>query len=172
MKKPIVFCLLFLCTISAMVFGQDVVGYWNTINEKTGKAESIVAIYEYQGKYYGRIIATFDDSGKIQETIYDPKERAPGIVGEPYYSGMDIIWDMQPSGKEYKHGHIVDPEHGKVYDAQMWIQNGNLMVRGEILFFGRNQEWLATQESQFPPNFKKPDFKTFTPKIPEVKDES
>jgi hypothetical protein len=51
-------------------------GFWNTISEETGKAQSVVAIYEYQGGYYGRLIGSYDDAGKINDTIYDPKKRA------------------------------------------------------------------------------------------------
>jgi hypothetical protein len=64
----------------------------------------------------------------------------------------------------------MDPEEGKVYDADLWNDKaGNLVVRGKIWVFGRNQTWPRAVESDFPPNFQKPDLKTMVPKILEVK---
>jgi uncharacterized protein (DUF2147 family) len=81
---------------------------------------------------------------------------------------MDIIWDMERVGTKYKDGNILDPQKGKVYDSQMWPSNGNLIVRGQFLFFGKNQEWIPAKENDFPQGFKKPDLTALVPKIPEV----
>jgi len=146
----------------------DVVGFWNTTHEKSGKAQNIVAIYEYMGKYYGRIVATRDDNGEIMDTLDFPAVRAPGIIGEFYYSGMDIIWNLQKDDFKYEHGKIVDPQQGKIYDSEMWIKGKNLIVRGKILFFGRNQAWTPYEENS-QSIFKKPNLKELIPIIPRVK---
>lgn len=173
MKKShwlISFFCFFAFNFSA-VFGADSpVGFWKTINEKTGKADSIVGVYEYKGKYYGRLIATMEADGSIVDTIYTPKDRAPGVVGDPYYSGLDILWDLTSDGTQYKGGKIMDPEKGKVYDADMWLDNGDLIVRGELWMFGENRTWPKATDSDFPKGFKKPDLATFVPKILEVKE--
>ena len=134
MKKILalsVFCLLAFCSI---LQAGDIVGYWKSIDDKTGKAQSIVGIYEYQGKYYGRIIATFNDEGVVDDTIYTPKDKAPGVVGDPYYAGLDIIYDLKKDDSRYN-GKIMDPEEGKVYNATLWTEGQNLVVRGEIWLF-------------------------------------
>lgn len=159
---------LFFLLISALALGDDVVGFWKTVDEQSGKPRSIVAIYEYEGKYYGRLIETFDDYGNIQDTINAPKVRAPGVKGNPYYSGLDFIWGLQENGSKYTGGKIMDPEKGKIYGAEMWTEDGNLIVRGKILFFGRNQVWPPATIADFPPNFKKPDLTAMVPSIPEV----
>jgi len=148
---------------------EEITGYWKTINDKTGKPQSLVLIYPYQGKYFGRILATYNEDGSFGDTIYQPKERAPGIIGNPYYSGMDIIWGLEKKGAKYTDGKIVDPERGSIYDAELWLNRGNLVVRGELLFFGENQTWLRANEKDFPPNFKKLDIEKIIPIIPEVK---
>ncbi|MGE5195811.1 MAG: DUF2147 domain-containing protein [Anaerolineae bacterium] len=158
------FCILTLCTT---LIAEDIAGFWKSINDKSGKPESIIAIYKYQDKYYGRIIGTFDDAGKMDDSIYNPKGRAPGVKGNPFYCGMDIIWDLHHKGSKYK-GKILDPQKGNVYNAQLWVKNGNLIVRGEILFFGRNETWPPAVDSDFPRGFKKPDVAKFDPLIPEV----
>lgn len=162
------FGILFIIAFSAIVEANEVLGFWNTISDETGKPESIVAIYEYQGKYFGRIVATYDDDGKVNDTIENPKERAPGVEGNPYYSGLDILWNLVPKDGKYVDGKILDPEEGKIYGAEMWLQDGKLMVRGEIWVFGRNETWVRSVDSDFPSGFKKPDPTKFVPVISHV----
>lgn len=167
--KKIGFLSVFIFAFYSALMAQDITGFWKTVDEKTGKAQSMVAVYEYHGKYYGRIIGTFDDSGKMVETIYNPKGRAPGIQGNPYYCGMDIIWNLRKreDSDRYK-GKIVDPEKGNIYKAEVWVEKGKLIVRGEVLFFGRNQTWPPAVNSDFPTHFIKPNLKTLVPVIPKV----
>jgi len=169
MKKFLLPTVLFLALTTSLL-AQDVVGFWKSVNETTQKPESIVGIYKYKGKYFGRLIVTYADDGKVQDTIYNPHKKAPGVIGNPYYAGLDFIWDLHKEKSKYQDGKILDPEHGKIYDAEMWIdENGNLIARGELLIFGRNQTWPKAVESDFPPDFKKPDLGTMTPSIPQVK---
>lgn len=169
MKTFFLLGCFYLLTWSASLLADDVIGYWKTIDDKTGKQESLVAIYEYQGKYYGRILVTYDDNGNIKDSVANPKDRAPGVKGNPYYSGMDIIWDMEPEGSRYVNGSIIDPQRGKIYNSKMWPDNGKLIVRGEFLFFGKNQAWIPASDRDFPQGFKKPNLATLVPNIPEVK---
>jgi uncharacterized protein (DUF2147 family) len=172
MKKFMMLCLFSLFTVQTLFAapGGEIVGFWNTINESTHKPESIVAVYEHQGKFYGRIIGTYDrETGKIGDSIYHPVDRAPGVLGNPYYSGMDIIWGLKRDGAKFTDGEIVDPEKGKIYGAELWNESGNLIVRGKVLFLGRNQTWTPFKDNQFTAEFKKPDLKTFVPQIPKVK---
>lgn len=159
-------CVLFV-VFSSGLMAEDITGFWKTINEKTGKAESLIAIYKYQDKYYGRIIITYDSDGKVEDTIYHASARAPGVKGNPYYAGLDIIWDLKPKGNSFGYGKILDPELGNLYDAELWRRKENLMVRGSVLFFGRNQTWLPAKDSDFPEGFQKPNLSELVPVIPE-----
>lgn len=176
MKKLTLFCLFYLVTCTLYAIAQDnvtknpreIVGFWKTINEKTSKPESVIAIYQYNGQYFGRIILTYHENGSIQDTIYNPKKRAPGVVGNPYYVGMDFLWGLKPEGNKYKGGNILDPEKGRVYGAEAWKRGEKLVVRGKLLMFGRNQTWPPAAESDFPDNFQKPDLSSFVPTIPKT----
>lgn len=171
MKKMLLLTLCYLFNFTtSLVAAQDIVGFWKTVDEKTGKAQSVVAVYEYQGKYYGRLIGTYDDNDptRMKDTMYDPKERAPGVKANPFYCGMDIIWNLEPNGQRFTNGKILDPERGKIYDAELWTKDGNLIVRGKIFFFGRNQTWPPALDNDFPAGFKKPDLTQFVPTIPQV----
>ena len=55
MKKFLLFNLFSLLMLYQAFASDDIVGFWKTINEKSGQAQSIVAIYEFQGKYFGRM---------------------------------------------------------------------------------------------------------------------
>lgn len=166
--KTILCVLACLFSFFSLQGAETIEGYWKSIDEKTDKPQCLVLIYPYEGKYYGRMVGTFGDNGIIDDTIYAPKDRAPGVVGNPFYSGLDFIVNLQCKGSRYK-GRILDPQKGKWYRAELWVKtNGNLNVRGELMFFGRNQEWLPAENSDFPKGFKKPDVKTMIPVIPEV----
>ncbi len=154
-----------LCLLSA-VFAEDPTGFWQTINDKTGKPSSVIAVYPYEGNYYGRIVATYDENGAINDSIYNPKDRAPGIEGTPYYSGIDIVWDMKPAKKEKYKGSITDPKAGKVYRAELWREGENLILRGKVFIFGKNITWPPFSESGFTSEFKKPDLRAFVPVKP------
>lgn len=167
-KSIFLICLFF---INSIIHADNVTGFWQTIDKKTNLPSSVIAVYPYQGKYYGRIIATYDKNGVIEETIYNPKRRAPGVVGNPFYCGLDIVWGAKANSKEsYFKGHVIDPKKGKVYDAKIWNSNGNLILRGEVFIFGKNVVWPPFPEDNFTKEFKKPDLSTFVPKIPQVKD--
>ena len=84
-----------------------------------------MGIYEYE-KSYGRLLATYNENGKIDDTIYKPKDRAPGVVGHTVSAGLDIIWNLTSKGNKLTNGHILDPQKGKIYGAEMWLLNNNL----------------------------------------------
>ena len=61
---------------------------------------------------------------------------------------MQIGYDFHPEGPEVapqvaKDGRVYDPESGHTYHAQMHIEDGQLRLRGYILFpaLGRTEEW-------------------------------
>jgi uncharacterized protein (DUF2147 family) len=164
----IVTLLLSIVSINAYA-NDDIVGFWKTIDEVTNTPQSVVAVYKYQDKYYGRLILSYNENGTVQDTIYAPSKRAPGVVGEPYYSGMDIIYNLKKNGNKYTDGNIIDPEKGNRYGAELWVQDGVLYVRGKLLFFGRNQKWPPAQHSDFPQGFVKPDLTKMVPVIPKLK---
>jgi uncharacterized protein (DUF2147 family) len=160
--------LLFLCSFGSALAAEDITGFWTTINKRTGKPNSVIAVYPHEGKYYGRIIATYNEQGVMDDTMYKPKDRAPGIQGNPYYSGLDIVW-VSPWHRDKYKGYVVDPMKGKTYTAKLWKENGNLILRGEVFIFGRNEVWPPFPEKDFNDTFKKPDLTTFVPVIPKTK---
>lgn len=147
MKKLLLSVAMGLCAV-AMQATANVTGYWTTIDDETKEAKSVVQIYEYQGKYYGRVV----------ELLKNPGAKAK-IKGSPAIKGLTIIWDLEKDGKTYSGGEILDPQKGKVYGCEIWREGKKLIVRGKIAFLGRNQTWLPNTEY-------KGDGSTPTPKVP------
>lgn len=173
MKTKRLFAVLVLAAVAAAgVYAQDsIVGLWKQIDDKTGKPDSLVYIYEYQGKLFGRMIASYEDDGKIGDTIYIKKYKADKLAGDPAYCGLDYVYNLELKGKEYR-GAIMDPRDAKEYDCRVWKEGSKLIVRGQIKglgFLGRNQTWVVASSADLPEGFQMPDPRTFIPVIPKKK---
>lgn len=133
---------LFLLNASILVTGQSIVGTWKTIDDNTQKPRSVVEIYEKEGKFFGKVLKTYPKPDEDPDPICDECEdhrKGQKIIG------MEIISEMKFDEKNniYSKGEILDPENGNIYDCRLWISDdGNLRVRGYLLFFYRTQTWL------------------------------
>jgi len=132
---------IIVMTLAALSLqAQSVTGKWKTINDETGKARSIVDIYERDGKYYGKIIKLFREPDQNPDPICDecPED-------DPRYKkkiiGMEIIKDLEKEGDEYVDGTVLKPDEGKIYKCKIWLEDNNLKIRGYWGFFYRTQTW-------------------------------
>jgi uncharacterized protein (DUF2147 family) len=115
------------------------VGQWKTVDEKSGAVQSVVEIYDQGGKLFGKIVSltkSTDEQGtpKIctKCTVADKDKPIVGLV---------IVKDLGPDGDHWKGGTILDPDDGKVYKAELWVEEGKLKVRGYVGLFYRTQTW-------------------------------
>ncbi len=157
--------VLLVISFSASIFSAEkITGIWKSVSDETGLVKSISLIYEYKGKIFGRLLVTYEDDG----TLAKPNEKAVEIAGDPAYVGLDFIWNLVDKGKKWSKGKILDPKPGKIYSCDMWIDKGNLVVKGKIGPFGRKQTWVPLKDrSELPdwvviPNNPKP-------KVPKLK---
>ena len=165
--KKMMWILFLLAGLAVVAGAQEITGYWKTIDDVTGEVKSICGVYEKGGKVYGRILVIFEE-GVFLEDYRNPAKVAEEVAGEPYYCGLDFIWDMERKGDRYKKGSIMDPENGKVYSCEIWRDGGNLMVRGKIGPFGRNQTWVPVDGSEgLPSGLTLPSLSSFSPVIPQ-----
>lgn len=125
--------------VSTLHFSQSVVGKWKTIDDETGKAISVVEIYEKGGKIYGKV-----------HDIIDPKDRnkiCSNCTGEDKDKpiiGLTVIKGLVKDGAEYNSGKILDPKYGRLYKCFITLESKDkLKVRGYIgiSLFGRTQYW-------------------------------
>lgn len=142
MRQCIILSVILIVTLVAFsnAQAQDIVGRWKTIDDETGRAKSIVNIYMQDGKYFGKIDTLF----RLPDEDPDPVcDKCP--EDDPRYNkrimGMVILENLEKDGDEWKDGSILDPGKGKVYDCKMWLEDGNLKVRGYLFFLYRTQTW-------------------------------
>ncbi|HEY0653394.1 MAG TPA: DUF2147 domain-containing protein [Chryseosolibacter sp.] len=125
-------------------FGQSIVGKWVTIDDNSGEEKSVVEIFEKGGKFFGKVTKLYRDANEDPDPVCDECDN-----DDPRYKkkiiGMEIIRDMKKSGEEYSDGDILDPENGKVYKCKLWIEGGELKVRGYWGPFFRTQSWKKAQ---------------------------
>jgi uncharacterized protein (DUF2147 family) len=126
---------------SGIVLAADSpVGIWKTVDDKTGKVKSEVQLYEQSGKLFGKIIALADptdDQGKPRTCT-----ECKGADKDKPIVGLIIVKDLSLSKDRYKGGTILDPEDGKVYKAELWMEGGKLKVRGYLSVFHKTQTWV------------------------------
>src|SRR5215467_7397507 len=131
-----------MSAVAAMAAGSPI-GQWNTVDEKTGKVRSTVEVYDQDGKIFAKItgLSEPDDvQGKPKTcTACKGDDKDKPIVG------LVIVKGLSPSGDRYKDGTILDPEDGKVYKAELWVEDGKLKVRGYLGMFYRTQTWIQAK---------------------------
>ena len=122
-------------------FGQSPLGFWQTIDDNTKEPRSIVEIYEEDGIVNGRIVKLInpDEPNPVCDECEDERK------GQPI-EGMVILENMTQDGDEWAGGQILDPENGKTYRCRIWVEDGNLRVRGYLAIFRRTQTWLPAEK--------------------------
>lgn len=136
--KNILTCL---CCFGFLCFSfqaQEVTGKWKNFNHE-GKVNSIIKIYEKDGKIFGKVdrIMKEEDRDRVC-TKCDGK-----LKNEPV-EGMVIMRDLEKEGNKYVDGTVVDPKSGKEYRCKIWLDENNpdvLNVRGYLAFFYKTKTW-------------------------------
>jgi uncharacterized protein (DUF2147 family) len=127
-------------TGTPLLAGEAPMGKWKTVDDKTGAVRSEVELYEQGGKLFGKIVSLPEpnDPGGKPKTC----TKCPGPDKDKPIVGLVIIKDLSLSGDRYKGGTIMDPEDGKVYKSEVWVEDGKLKVRGYVGMFYKTQTWL------------------------------
>jgi uncharacterized protein (DUF2147 family) len=131
--------ILVLFSMNSYAQSRGVIGRWNTIDEVSGKALSVVEIFESNNRIYGKVVEILNPKNR-NNTCKD----CPGDDNNKPVLGLIIIKGLVKDGTEYNDGKILDPKSGKVYKCYIELENPNkLKVRGYLGFslLGRTQYW-------------------------------
>ncbi len=134
---------VFGCLLCAYANAQtSPVGRWTTVDDVTGEVKSIVAIYEENGKIFGKIDEV------IKADADNPNHvclHCDGNFKNKPLVGLRILWDMAKDKDQWSGGRILDPHNGKIYRCNISLEDGGkkLKVRGfiGISLLGRTQYW-------------------------------
>jgi uncharacterized protein (DUF2147 family) len=125
-------------------------GTWVQIDDKTQQPHSIIKVYSYDGKIYGKILEAFPQNGKPPRKVCDlcqGKQHNAPIIGLAIMSGF-----VQTKPNVWDNGVILDPSSGKIYSCKLTLTNDGLQmgVRGYIgvSLLGRTQTWFRKQEKK------------------------
>ncbi len=140
MKKNI---FLFFLLFTTIAFSQSILGKWKSVDEETNKEESIIEIYQENGKFYGKIIQLLDPKTKnaVCENCKGENKNKP-------IKGLVIINGLKKDGNEWSGGKVLDPKNGKEYKCYITLKDSNTMkLRGYIGFsvFGRTAYWYRVK---------------------------
>jgi uncharacterized protein (DUF2147 family) len=141
MKK--VYATLVLLTLSISLNAQDIFGKWHSTNDETGEVDSVIEMYEKEGKAYAKIIEIKDP-----ERQTDLCELCEGTNKNKPILGLEILSGLEKEDDEWSGGTILDPRNGKVYNCYIkLVKPDKLKLRGYIglAVFGKTKYWNRAQ---------------------------
>lgn len=134
---------LFILCFSASLTAQTIFGKWNSFDEETKKIESVIEVYEKDGKAFAKIIEIIDPE-RQEATCFKCK----GSRKDQKILGMDILTGLKKKKDEWSGGKILDPKNGKEYKCYIKLLDDNtLKLRGYIGFslLGRTAIWKRAE---------------------------
>jgi uncharacterized protein (DUF2147 family) len=137
MKKVFFTALLFVLSIT--INAQTIFGKWNSKNEETGNIDSIIEVYEKDGKAFAKVIDIKGSERRKALCVQceDENKNKPIL-------GLNILTGLEKDGEEWSGGSILDPRNGKVYNCYIKLVKSNkLKIRGYIglALFGKTAYW-------------------------------
>ncbi|PQJ81598.1 DUF2147 domain-containing protein [Polaribacter glomeratus] len=137
MKKIILSTILFVVTIS--INAQTIFGKWHSKNDETGNVDSVIEVYEKNGKAFAKIIEIKNPERKNAVCVLcEGKDKNKPILG------LNILTGLEKDDDEWSGGKILDPRNGKIYKCYIKLEHANkLKIRGYIGFalLGKTAYW-------------------------------
>lgn len=137
MKNKILTLLVLIVSITTNA--QTIFGKWENRNEDTGNVDSIIEVYEKNGKAYAKIIEVTDPAK--QDAVCD---LCKGSRKNEKILGMNILTGLSKDGDEWSGGTILDARNGKEYKCFIALKNNDkLKIRGYlgVSLFGKTVYW-------------------------------
>jgi uncharacterized protein (DUF2147 family) len=142
-KLSLTFLVFFLFQMFALAAeAASPMGYWETIDDVTGKVKSIINIHGTQKDLSGTVVKLFPGALTVCSACEGPLKNQ-AIRGMTVMYGLKQDADNQ---NEWEDGTILDPKTGKIYHCKLTVADDgkSMVVRGYIgiSLFGRSQTWL------------------------------
>lgn len=134
--------LLLLAAATDAQSPSSAVGRWKTIDDATGKAKSVVEVYQAKdGRLAGKVVEILD----LKDGLNPACDKCKGANHGKPINGLVILWGLRADGAgKWSGGRVLDPENGKNYKAKLELLDGGrkLGMSGCITFLCRQQVWV------------------------------
>jgi uncharacterized protein (DUF2147 family) len=147
--------------IGAQETPDPVIGFWLSVDSKTGAVQSGWEIYQSGGVLYGRMLS--GEGISVDDTALRCKDSYPGfpvegktnqlpVLGSPWIFGL-----KKENSGVWSGGFVIDPSNGKIYKCKITWHSADgrkfpkevLEMRGEIgLGIGGSQYWRRATVEQ------------------------
>ncbi len=162
-------CMVLMSPLSG-TSPDDAIGFWKTEDEKKGFTTSIMMVYRYNGRLFGRIVVSYDEKdGTLLETHEHPQQRITTIGTHPKLLEVDIFWNLERGEDKWLGGTVFDPRSGRTYACDCWVRDDKLVLRGKFGPFGLNSVFPKALPNDFPPGYIPPDPLVSVPNIPIIR---
>ena len=151
---------VFIIGLIGLALADPALGYWLSVDEKTGEVTAGWEVYRQDGRLYGRILSA---AGKPRDKKAEkcresyPDFPAAGKVNEMTIVNTPWIYGLKSDRPgEWYGGTIIDPASGSQYQCKITYRPADgdryktdtLEMRGEIGFgIGRSQYWQKSDRA-------------------------
>ncbi len=139
------FSLLAFTGFTTVSAADPVEGYWKSIDDDTGKPTAFWKFTVKGSVLTGQIISYKDMKDE------DVCNKCKGsFKNKPILKTSWLRLTERNSDGVWDTGYIVDTRVGKQYKAKVWVEDGNLMVRGYlgVAALGRTQVWKKATKDE------------------------
>jgi uncharacterized protein (DUF2147 family) len=147
----LILSLLIISISNAQSFGKmEVLGRWQTYDEKTEKPNGIIEFFYSNGQIKAKVIdgpEVYNADKSLKKDVKNPDKtkRSRLVKGMVFIYGF--TWDAE--NHKYKKGKIYDSRSGGTYSAQMQlVTKDKLKVTGYlgITLFGKTVYWTRIKK--------------------------
>ena len=118
------------------VSADDVLGVWLTSKEADATKIEIVQCGD---KYCGKII-WLEKADALDTKNPDKSKQSQKLMG------LNMVYGFEFDDDEWVDGFIYNPQDGKTYDCKMWLEDGELNVKGTVgpkwMGIGKTVTWF------------------------------
>lgn len=152
-KKQYLTGLLGIFLSSSLYAGDEIIGKWKTIDDKSGVVRAIVQIYKNTDESYaGKILKIYPQLDGSLPDYTETCLKCKGELKNTPVIGMQVLSGFIKNPKkedEYINGKIVDPVSGETYKSKIKVAKNyrKLNLRGYIGIsqLGRTQTWIRVE---------------------------
>jgi uncharacterized protein (DUF2147 family) len=140
MKKISLIVLMILVnSFAGSANPNGILGVWMT-QIKDAKVE----IYKKVDKFHGRVVWMAEPKDEEGRPKVDEKNPNAKLKTRPILQ-MDILSGFVYSEGEWTGGTIYDPKEGETYSCKLWLESGNLKVRGYLGWLFDTKTWTKAK---------------------------